>query len=322
MKAVVCRQFGPIAGLEFAEVSDPVPGPREVVIATEVAGVNFPDGLLVQGLYQSKPATPFTPGIETVGRVVAVGAKVARCKVGDRVAAVTMLGGYAERVKANENNVIQVYDGIDAGKVAALLCGYGTAMHALKQRAGLKAGEWLAVTGAAGLTGLAAVEIGKAMGARVVAIASSEEKRRLALAHGADAAIGYDNLKDALREATGGEGADVCFEVVGGDVFDACSRAMAWGGRLLVIGFAGGQIPKFPVNLALVKSFSVVGVFWGAFTQRQPGEQAENFTQLVEWHVDGKLKPVVEAAFPLARAAEALQFIHDRKAFGKVILKP
>jgi NADPH2:quinone reductase len=322
MKAVICRQYGPIAGLEYVDVPDPVPGPKEAVIETEAAGVNFPDGLLVQGQYQMKPPTPFTPGMETVGRVVAVGGEVTRCRVGDRVAALSMLGGYAERVKAHQNAVTAVGPDADAGETAALLCGYGTALYALKQRAALKPGEWLAVTGAAGLTGLAAVEIGKAMGARVVAIASSGEKRRLALAHGADKAIGYDNLKDAIREATGGEGADVCFEVVGGDVFDACARAMNWGGRLLVIGFAGGQIPKFPVNLALVKNFSVVGVFWGAFTQREPKAQAENFAQLLTWRAEGKVKPAVESVYPLAKAAEALQLIHDRKAAGKVILKP
>jgi NADPH2:quinone reductase len=321
MKAIVCRQYGPISALEYCDMPDPAPGPKEVVIAPEAIGVNFPDGLLVQGTYQMKPPTPFVPGMEAVGRIVAVGSEVTRFKAGDRVAAIVMLGAYAERVKVHQNAVLPA-GGADAGEIAALLVGYGTALYALDQRAGLKAGEWLAVTGAAGLTGLAAIEIGKAMGARVLAVASTEEKRKLALAHGADAAIGYENLKEGIKQATGGEGADVGFEVVGGDVFEECARAMAWGGRLLVIGFAGGQIPKFPVNLALVKSISVVGVFWGAFTQRDPKGQAGNMARLLAWHGEGKLRPVVEARFPLARAADALQFIHSRKAAGKVVLKP
>ena len=322
MKAIVCHEYGPISGLDYTEIDSPKPGPKEVVIRAEAIGVNFPDGLLVQGLYQAKPPTPFTPGMEVVGEVAAVGDEVKRFKVGDRVGSVATLGAYAEEVKTHQNGVMPVPPGVDAGEVTALMCGYGTAHHALKQRAQLQPGETLAVTGAAGLTGLAAVEIGKAMGAKVVAIASSEEKRKLALAHGADTAIGYDNLKDTLKEATGGEGADVVFDVVGGEVFDACARAMAWRGRLLVIGFASGTIPKLPVNLALVKGYSVVGVFWGSFTQREPEVFAANMGELMGWYAQGKVKPHVEAVYPLAKAADALKFIHDRKATGKVVLKP
>lgn len=322
MKAIVCRQYGPIGDLEFTEMEDPRPGPKEVVIRAEAIGVNFPDGLLVQGLYQAKPPTPFVPGMEVVGEVIAAGDQVSRCKVGDRVGAVSTLGAYAEQVKTHQNSVMPVPPGADAGEVTALMCGYGTAHHALKQRGQLQPGETLVVTGAAGLTGLAAVQIGKAMGARVIAVASSEAKRELALASGADAALGYDNLKDTLKEATSGNGADVVFDVVGGTVFDACSRAMAWKGRLLVVGFASGTIPQFPVNLALVKGYSVVGVFWGSFTQREPEIHAANMRQLLGWYGEGKVRPHVEAVFLLEKAADALQFIHDRKATGKVVLKP
>jgi NADPH:quinone reductase len=322
MKAIICEAYGPIEGLKYSEVPDPVPGPREIVIGAEAIGVNFPDGLLVQGLYQAKPPTPFTPGMEVVGEVLSVGSEVKRFKPGDRVGAVSVMGAYAEQVKVHQNAAMPVPPGADAGQVTALMCGYGTAHHALKQRAQLKAGETLAVTGAAGLTGLAAVQIGKAMGAKVIAIASSEEKRKLALENGADAAIGYDNLKDALKEATGGQGVDVAFDVVGGDAFDALSRSMAWGGRLLVIGFAGGRIPEFPVNLALVKGYSVVGVFWGTFTQREPEANAANMAELMEWYSTGRIRPHVERTFPLEKAGEALRFIHARQAAGKVVLKP
>jgi NADPH2:quinone reductase len=322
MKAIVCEKYGPIDGLRYADVADPVPGPREIVVGAEAIGVNFPDGLLVQGLYQAKPPTPFTPGMEVVGKVLSVGSEVKRFLPGDRVGAVSMMGAYAEQVKVHQNAAMPIPPEADARQVTALMCGYGTAHHALKQRAQLKAGETLAVTGAAGLTGLAAVQIGKAMGARVIAIASSAEKRKLALDNGADTAIGYDNLRDGLKEATGGQGVDVAFDVVGGDAFDALSRSMAWGGRLLVIGFAGGRIPEFPVNLALVKGYSVVGVFWGTFTQREPEANAANMAELMQWFAAGKIRPHVEKTFPLAKAAEALHFIHARHAAGKVVLKP
>lgn len=322
MRAVVCREYGPIDRLAIEEMDAPVPGPKEVVIRAEAIGVNFPDGLLVQGLYQAKPPTPFVPGMEVVGEVAAVGDAVTRVKPGDRVAAVSMMGAYAEQVKAHQNAVMPVPAGADAGEVTALMCGYGTAHHALKQRGQLKPGETLAVTGAAGLTGLAAVQLGKAMGAKVIAIASSEEKRKLALENGADVAFGYDNLKDSLKEATGGNGVDVAFDVVGGDAFDALSRSMAWNGRLLVIGFAGGKIPQFPVNLALVKGYSVVGVFWGSFTQREPQVYAANMAELMGWYGEGKVRPHVEKTFPLAEAAKALEYIHNRQAAGKIVLKP
>ncbi|MGB7286479.1 MAG: NADPH:quinone oxidoreductase family protein [Salaquimonas sp.] len=210
----------------------------------------------------------------------------------------------------------------DSAEVTALICGYGTSHHALKQRGQLKAGETLVVTGAAGLTGLAAVQIGKAMGAKVIAVASSEEKRKVCLDNGADIALSYDNLKDEIKNATDGKGADVVFDVVGGSVFEACSRAMAWNGRLLVIGFASGEIPQFPVNLALVKGYAVIGVFWGSFTAKEPEVFAGNMKEMMDWYMNGDIKPLVEAVYPLEKAADALKFIHDRKAVGKVVLKP
>lgn len=322
MKAIVCEAYGPIDTLVYKDVPDPAPGKGDIVIEAEAIGVNYPDGLLVQGLYQAKPPVPFVPGMEVVGRVVEVTDGESGYSRGDRVAAVSMMGAYAEKVVVPGKSAMPVPAGADAGEVTALMCGYGTSHHALKQRGQLQRGETLAVAGAAGLTGLAAIQIGKAMGARVIAIASSEEKRELCRANGADLALGYDNLKDDLKNATGGKGVDVFFDPVGGEVFDAASRSMAWNGRLLVIGFASGTIPQFPVNLALVKGYSVVGVFWGSFTQREPEVYAANMRELMKWYGTGAIRPHVEKTLPLAQAAEALAHIHARNAVGKIVLKP
>ncbi len=321
MRAVVCEEYGPIENLSVQELPDPEPGPKQIVVEAEAIGVNFPEGLLVQGLYQVKPPTPFVPGMEVVGKVSAAGAE-SGLKVGDRVAALPSVGAYAEQVLVHKNAVMAVPEQADAAELTALICGYGTAHHALKQRGRLCPGETLAVTGASGLTGLAAVQIGKAMGARVIAIASTDEKRKICSDNGADITLGYDNLKDDLKSATDGKGADVIFEVVGGDVFHACSRAINWNGRLLVVGFADGDIPKFPINLALVKGSSLVGVFWGTFTQREPEVYAENMRELFAWYQSGNIKPLVEKSFPLENAVDALKHIHDRKAKGKVVLVP
>lgn len=321
MKSIVCEEFGPIDALKVVDADVPTAGANDVVIAAEAIGVNFPDGLLVQGLYQVQPPRPFVPGMELVGKVAEAGEK-SGFKEGDRVAAITSIGAYSEQVKAHKSVVMPVPGDADAAELTALLCGYGTAHHALKQRGQLKEGETLAVTGASGLTGLAAVQIGKAMGARVIAIASTEEKRAVCEENGADVTLGYDNLKDDLKGATGGKGADVIFEVVGGDVFHACSRAINWNGRLLVVGFADGDIPKFPINLALVKGASLVGVFWGSFVQREPEVYAANMQELFGWYQSGAIKPLVEKRFALEEAVDALQHIHDRKARGKVVLVP
>ena len=322
MKAIIARDFAPLDALEYGDWPEPVAGPRDVVIEAEAIGVNYPDGLLVQGLYQSKPPVPFVPGMEIAGRVVAVGAEVKSIRVGDRAAAVSMLGAYAERVVAAEHTVMKLPDGMPAADACALTCGYGTSHHALKQRAQLKPGETLCVLGASGLTGLAAVQIGKAMGATVIAVASTEQKRDIARQAGADIVLGYDNLKDELKEATGGKGVDVAFDPVGGEAFDALARSMGWGGRLLVVGFASGTIPKLPVNLTLVKGFSVVGVFWGSFTQKEPAVYAENMRELIGWYMAGRVKPVIEGEYSLADAAGVLKRVLGRGSSGKLVLVP
>lgn len=322
MKAIVAREFGPIEALDYADWPEPEASGDTVVIEAEAIGVNFPDGLLVQGLYQMKPQVPFVPGMEVAGRAVAVGPDVKTVKVGDRVAALSTIGSYAEKVGAKESAVMKLPDGMSAADACALICGYGTSHHALKQRGQLKPGETLCVLGASGATGVAAVQIGKAMGARVIAVASSDEKRAIAKSAGADIVLGYENLKDELKKITGGEGVDVAFDPVGGEVFDALSRSMGWNGRLLVIGFASGTIPKFPVNLSLVKGFSVVGVFWGAFTRKEPEVYSANMKELIGWYMAGKVKPVVEGTYPLADAAKVLTRVIGRGAVGKLILKP
>ena len=322
MKAIVARDFAPLEALEYADWPEPQAGPGEVVIAAEAIGVNFPDGLLVQGLYQMKPEPPFVPGMEMAGPVVAVGEGVTSVKVGDRVATLGTLGAYAEKMAASAKTVFPLPDDVSFEDACALMCGYGTSHYALKQRGQLQPGETLCVLGASGLTGIAAVQIGKAMGATVIGVASTEEKRQIARDAGADIVLGYDNLKDDLKKATEGKGVDVAFDPVGGDSFDALARSMAWGGRLLVIGFASGTIPKLPVNLTLVKGFSVVGVFWGAFTQREPKAYADNMGELLAWYAAGKVKPVIEGVYPLADAPAILKRVLGRGATGKLVLKP
>lgn len=322
MKAIIARAFAPLDQLVYGDWPEPEAKGDGVVIEAEAIGVNYPDGLLVQGLYQMKPPPPFVPGMEVAGRVVAIGPKVTGLKVGDRVAALTVISGYAEKVAVPEAMAMTLPDAMSAADACALICGYGTSHHALKQRGQLKAGETLCVLGAAGATGIAAVQIGKAIGAKVIGVASSPEKQRIALEAGADIAIGYDNLKDALKEITGGKGVDVGFDPVGGDAFEALARAMGWNGRLLVIGFASGSIPKLAVNLTLVKGFSVVGVYWGDFTVKEPQAYADNMRELVGWYLAGGIKPVIEGIYPLADAADILKRVLGRGASGKLILKP
>ena len=322
MKAIIARDFGPLEELVYADWPEPEAKGKTVIIDVETAGVNFPDGLLVQGLYQMKPQTPFVPGMEVAGRVAAIGEAVTGFAVGDRVAALLQLGGYAEKVGVDQSSVMKLPDGISSEDACALLVAYGTSHYALKQRGQLQAGETLCVLGAAGATGTAAIQIGKAMGARVIAVASSEEKRRIASKAGADIVLGYDGLRDTLKDATGGKGVDVAFDPVGGEAFDVLSRSMAWNGRLLVIGFASGEIPKLPVNLTLVKGYSVVGVFWGTWTVREPEIYAANMKELLGWHLAGKVRPVIEGSYPLAQAGAVLQRVLDRGAAGKIVLKP
>ncbi|MGN6584132.1 MAG: NADPH:quinone oxidoreductase family protein [Rhizobiaceae bacterium] len=322
MKAIVAHEYGPISNLAYEDWPEPQATGNDIVIEAEAIGVNFPDGLLVQGLYQARPETPFIPGMEAVGRVVALGETVRSLKIGDRVAVLPSTGAYAEKILGSETAATKIPEGMDAGDACALLCGYGTSLYALKQRAQLAAGETLCVLGASGLTGLAAVQIAKAMGARVIGVASSAEKQEIARRAGADVVLGYDNLRDALKEATDGKGVDVAFDPVGGGMFDILARAMGWNGRLLVIGFASGRIPQLPVNLALVKGYSVVGVFWGSFTHKEPEAHAANIQQLIAWYETGRIQPIIENVYPLAEAASALERIHSRGASGKLILRP
>lgn len=321
MKSVQCNAFGPLADLVVAEVAEPVPAGRQVVIKVEAAGVNYPDGLLVQGLYQMRPELPFTPGMEAAGEVIALGPDVSNVKIGDRVGAVLQLGGYAEQAVVDERATFPIGDA-DAAETCALLVAYGTSHHALKQRAALQEGETLVVLGGAGATGLAAIQIGKIMGATVIAVCSSAEKQQIARDAGADHVIGYEALKEDIKRLTDGKGADVVFDVVGGAAFDACCRAMARNGRLLIIGFASGEIPKFPVNLALVKEFALVGVFWGNFTRAEPAVYADNMQELMGWYRGGQIKPLIEGRYPLNEAAQVLERILNRGAVGKLVLAP
>ncbi len=321
MKAIVCEEFGPLDDLVYKDVPDLEPGDGQVLIRTEAAGVNYPDGLLVQGLYQSKPDRPFTPGSEVAGEVVKIGAGVTRFKPGDRVVTYCS-GGYAELAVGSEQTCFALPDGMDAADACAMIIAWGTSHHALKQRANLQPGETLVIFGAAGATGTAAIQIGKVMGATVIAVCSSEEKRKIALEQGADHAIGYDNLKDEVKALTGGKGADVVYDSVGGDAFKAASRFMAPEGRLLIIGFASGEIPQLPVNLTLVKEYSVVGVFWGNWTRRDPKAYLANMDELFGWYTSGKVKPLIEGRYPLKDAAEVLKRVLGRGAVGKIALVP
>ncbi|MEO9945667.1 NADPH:quinone oxidoreductase family protein [Paraglaciecola sp.] len=324
MKAIVCNEFASVEALKYQDVPDPKAKEGQVVVDIKAVGVNFPDGLLVQGLYQMKPAFPFIPGSEVAGVISEVGEGVSHLKVGMRVIALCMLGGYAEKVACPATHVLPIPDDIPDEEAAALVTAHATAHHGLKQRAQIKPGETLLVTGAAGGTGLAAVQIGKEMGAKVIAVCSTQEKLDIAKANGADILINYTvtDLKTAIKDFTNGKGVDVVYECVGGDTFHACSRSMAWNGRLLVVGFAGGTIPEFPVNLSLVKGYSVVGVFWGSFTQHQPQDFAANMKELLTWYVQGKVKVVVDEVVPLEDAKLGLNKVMNREVKGKVSLKP
>ena len=281
MKAIVCNNFGPIQNIEYKDVKKPIIQDKSVIINVKSVGVNFPDGLLVQGKYQLKPETPFIPGMEVAGEIITVGSSVKNFQIGDRVAALSQLSGYAEQAVVQEKSVFKIPTNMSFDDSCALLCAYGTSHYALKQRAQLQKNELLVVLGASGSTGIAAIQIGKIIGAKVIAVSSNPEKQKIAKDNGADISIGYDNLKEELKSISNGKGVDVIFDPVGGDIFDTVARTMARSGRLLVIGFASGKIPKLAVNLALVKEFSVVGVFWGAFTRGEPEEYKKNMIELL-----------------------------------------
>ena len=322
MKAIVCNNFGPIRDIEYKDVDEPNLSEDTILIKVSSVGVNFPDGLLVQGKYQLKPETPFIPGMEVAGEVIGIGYNNSDFAVGDRVAALSQLNGYAEKAVVKTSSTFKIPKNMSYNDACALLCAYGTSHYALKQRGLLKKGETLVVLGASGSTGIAAIQIGKIMGAKVIAVASNSEKQKIAEENGADLSIGYDNLKEKLKEISNGKGIDVIFDPVGGDTFDTIARTMARKGRLLVIGFASGSIPKLAVNLALVKEFSVVGVFWGAFTRAEPNEYKLNMIELFNWYQKGLLKPLIEESYPLSQAASVLEKILDRGSKGKITLNP
>ncbi len=324
MKAVVCKAWGPPESLVVEEVADPSPRAGEVLVEVHAAGVNFPDVLIIQNKYQFKPPLPFTPGGEVAGVVTSVGEGVSNVKPGDRVLATVGWGGFAEQVAAQAKGAIPIPDEMDFPTAAAFLMTYGTSHYALKDRAAIRPGETLLVLGAAGGVGLAAVELGKLMGARVLAAASSDEKLALCKEYGADELINYarEDLKDRVKELTGGQGADVVYDPVGGSFAEAALRATNWNGRFLVIGFAAGEIPKIPLNLVLLKSCQLVGVFWGAFVGRETERHLANVRELMDWYRAGKLRPHVSATYPLERVAEALNDLAERRVRGKVVLLP
>jgi NADPH2:quinone reductase len=324
MKAVLCKAYGPPESLVLEEVEPLKPGRGQVVIGVKACGVNFPDTLIIQGKYQFKPPIPFSPGSEVAGVVKEIGVGIEHVKVGDHVIAFTGHGGFAEEVLAQAAQLIPMPKGMDFTIASAFVLTYGTSHYALKDRAQLKPGETLLVLGAAGGVGLAAVEIGKVMGARVIAAASSDEKLEVCKQHGADEVINYasDDLRERVKELTSGEGVDVVYDPVGGNYSEAALRDMAWGGRFLVIGFTTGEIPRIPLNLTLLKGCSIVGVFWGSFTARDPKRSQEHLQELLTWLETAKIKPLISATYPLSRAADALNDMMNRKVQGKVVLLP
>jgi len=324
MKAILCTHLGGPDDLELADLPDPVPGPGEAVVRVSAAALNFFDTLIIAGKYQTKPSLPFSPAAEFAGVVESVGLGVTAPKVGERVLAYVSYGAARERVAVPVERLVPLPANLDFDRAAGLCVTYGTTLHALKDRARLKPGETLAVLGASGGVGLAAVELGKIMGARVIACASSDEKLDFARRHGADDGVNYarDDLKEALRKLTDGRGVDVIYDPVGGAYAEAALRSIAWLGRFLVVGFAAGEIPKLPLNLVLLKGCDVLGVFWGSFVQRDPAAHRGNTAQLLAWCAEGKLSSHVHAVYPLKDAPTALKDIAARKVMGKVLLRP
>ncbi len=324
MKALMCHRFGPIDQLTVEEVPSPTPGPGDVLIDVQAASINFPDVLIVQGLYQIKPPLPFSPGAELAGVVSAVGPEVRHLAVGDRVFASVGTGGFAEQCVAPALRVQKLPADMDFETGASFVLVYGTSLHALQTIARLQPGETLLVLGAAGGVGIAAVEIAKAMGARVIAAASSPAKLELARSAGADATVDYTqpDWRREVEALTDGRGADVVYDAVGGSYTEPALRATAWRGRYLVVGFAAGDIPKIPLNLALLKERAILGVFWGAAMQREPRQLLADLKQLTDWFAAGQLKPVITERVPLSGAAAAIGRLGARQAMGKLVVLP
>lgn len=324
MKALICREYGPPENLSVQDMPDLQPGPGEVVVRVRAAGVNFPDALIVQNLYQFKPTPPFSPGGETAGEVLAVGEGVKRVKVGDRVIALTIWGGFAEQVLAKQEQVIPIPDGLSFEVAGSLLLTYGTCLHALRDRAQLQLGQTVLVLGAAGGIGIATIELAKALGARVIAAASTADKLATCRAQGADEVINYreQNLRDEVKRLTGGRGVDVVMDPVGGDYAEQALRSMAWRGRYLVVGFTDGQIPRLPLNLVLLKGCAIVGVFWGDFIQREPQAAQVDLRDLIQMLTKGQIKPLISGRYSLQEAPQAILELSQRRAQGKLIVLP
>lgn len=323
MRAVLCTEYGSHDKLVLDDAPDPTPGPDQVLIDVHAASLNFPDLLVIRGEYQFKPEPPFVPGAEAAGVIAALGEGVTGFAVGQRVTSFGVAGAFAERRVADVGTVIPIPDEITFATAAAMTMAYGTAYHALVQRGQLRSGESLLVLGAAGGVGSAAVEVGKVLGATVIAAASSEEKLEFCRSIGADHTINYttEDLRSRVREITGGHGADVMYDPVGGDLAEPAFRSTAWGGRYLVIGFAAGDVPAIPLNLPLLKVASIVGVFFGSFSAKQPQIAAANLEEITRMIVAGELNPPVTETFPLERVVDAFELMTSRRAMGKIILQ-
>ena len=323
MRALVCETHGGPEVLKVGTLPEPKAGPGQAVIRVAAAGLNFADTLMVAGTYQEKPAFPFAPGLEVAGTIEALGEGVRGLKAGQRVLAVVGHGGFAELATAEASGVFVLPEQMDFVTAAGFMVTYGTAHGALVWRAALKPGETLVVHGAAGGVGLAAVEVGKALGARVIATAGGADKLAVARAHGADALIDYkaEDLKARLKELAGPKGAEVHFDPVGGQAFEASLRAVAWEGRIVIVGFAGGGVPQIPANILLVKNASALGFYWGSYRRHDPARLAAQFDELFAWFVAGKLKPHVSHRLPLAEAAEGFRLLQERRATGKVVVE-
>ena len=322
MKAIVCTSYGLPSELEYKEIPNPSPKADEILVSVKACSVNFPDTLIIQGLYQFRPEPPFSPGSDIAGVVEAVGQDVKGFKVGDEVVALSMYGGFAEKAVVNAKMCFPKPPGMSMVHAASFLMAYGTSYHALKDRARLKEGETLLVLGASGGVGLTAVELGKLMGAKVIAAASTAEKLQLCKDFGADEVINYneENLKDRVKELTGKKGVDVIYDPVGGNYSEAALRAIAWKGRYLVVGFAAGDIPKIPLNLALLKGCQIVGVFWGAFAQKEAGMNLQNSMQLIKWFSEDKLRPHIHGTYSLEEVPKVLEEMMERKVRGKAVI--
>lgn len=322
MKAVLCKSFGPPSSLILEDVPSKKPRKGEVLVGIKACGVNFPDTLIIQGKYQFKPELPFSPGSDVAGIVKEVGEGVKYFKPGDQVFSLVSHGGFAEEIVINQRVCFPMPPGMDFPVAASFMMAYGTSYHGLKDRARLKEGETLVVLGASGGVGLAAVELGKVMGARVIACASTDEKLALCKEYGADEVINYSkaDLKSRIKELTDGKGADVVYDPVGGDFSEKALRSTAWNGRFLVIGFAAGDIPKIPLNLPLLKGCAVMGVFWGSFAQKEAHKNMANTMELLEMYGTKKIKPHIHGTYPLEEAYRALEEMQDRKVKGKVVV--